>query len=55
MPGCKLQEGSAIGAMSLVNKNTKAWNVYYGIPAKLMRKRKKVPRDLLQKAIKSLK
>jgi hypothetical protein len=38
-----------------VNKNTKAWNVYCGISIKLLRKRKKVSRDSLQKAIKSLK
>jgi len=54
MPGCKLEEGSSIGAMSLVNKNTKAWNLYYGIPARIVKKRKKISENLLKKAIKIL-
>lgn len=41
-PGCILKEGSAIGACSLVKKNTTAWGVYYGIPAKFKKKRKKI-------------
>lgn len=41
-PGCILKEGSSIGACSLVKKDTKAWGVYYGIPAKFKKKRKKI-------------
>lgn len=36
-----IEEGSAIGAMSFVGKNTLAWNVYFGIPAKIIKKRSK--------------
>ena len=42
MPGCSLSEGTSIGAMSLVNKNTSKWSVYFGIPAKKIKKRKKI-------------
>jgi acetyltransferase-like isoleucine patch superfamily enzyme len=41
MPGVMVAEGCSIGAMSLVNKNTNPWGVYYGIPAKRVRDRKK--------------
>jgi acetyltransferase-like isoleucine patch superfamily enzyme len=33
-PGITLAEGTAIGAMTLVNKPTQAWSVYFGIPAR---------------------
>lgn len=33
LPGVTLQEGSSIGAMSLVFRSTKPWTVYFGIPA----------------------
>ena len=36
-----LEEGSATGAMSLINKSTKAWNIYLGIPAKRLTLRNK--------------
>lgn len=41
-PGCILREGSAIGACSLIKEDTKSWGVYYGIPAKYKKKRKKI-------------
>ena len=34
-PGCTLEQGTAVGAMSLINQNTKSWSVYAGIPASL--------------------
>ena len=43
-PGVILNEGVAIGAHSLVNKECTEWNVYVGIPAKILKNRKK---DLL--------
>ena len=43
-PGVILNEGVAIGAQSLVNKECTEWNVYVGIPAKILKNRKK---DLL--------
>lgn len=40
MLGVSLSEGCSIGAMSLVTKNTLAWGVYYGVPAKRIKNRK---------------
>jgi acetyltransferase-like isoleucine patch superfamily enzyme len=47
-PGCILKEGTAIGACSLVNKNTKSWSLYYGVPAKFIKKRKKILKTKIQ-------
>lgn len=45
MPGVIVGEGSSIGAMSMVTKATEPWSVYFGIPAKRLKSRK---RELLQ-------
>lgn len=45
MPGVVLNEGTSIGAMSLVLKSTQAWSIYVGNPAKKLKDRKK---DLLE-------
>jgi len=45
MPGVILEEGTTIGAMSLVLKSTLPWGIYIGIPAKRLKNRKK---DLLE-------
>jgi dTDP-4-amino-4,6-dideoxy-D-glucose acyltransferase len=45
LPGAQLNEGTAIGAMSLVVRKTKPWSVYFGIPAKKIEDRKN---DLLR-------
>ncbi len=52
LPGVVLGECVSIGAMSLVNKNCDPFYIYYGIPA---RKRKKRKKDLLllEKKLKS--
>ncbi len=44
LPNIILEEGTAIGAMSLVNKSTEAWGIYAGIPIRKLKDRK---RDLL--------
>ncbi|MEM7359918.1 MAG: acyltransferase [Pseudomonadota bacterium] len=44
-PGVTLAEGTAVGAMSVVNKSTDAWSVYLGNPARRVKARKQ---DLLQ-------
>jgi acetyltransferase-like isoleucine patch superfamily enzyme len=44
LPGVTLGEGSCVGAMSMVTKSTEEWTVYFGIPAKRLKPRK---RDLL--------
>lgn len=45
LPGVTLEEGVAIGALSLVQKNCRAFGIYFGSPAKLVKERK---RDLLE-------
>ncbi|EJL6402507.1 MULTISPECIES: acyltransferase [Vibrio harveyi group] len=44
LPGIKLYDGAAIGALSMVTKNCDAFGVYLGAPAKKIKERK---RDLL--------
>ena len=34
LPGVTVGEGCAVGAMSLLTKNTDAWGIYVGVPAK---------------------
>jgi acetyltransferase-like isoleucine patch superfamily enzyme len=45
LPGVTLEEGTSIGAMSLVTKSTEPWMFYFGIPAKRLNTRR---RELLQ-------
>lgn len=40
MPGVTLAEGTSVGAMSLVLKNTEPWGIYVGNPAKKLKNRK---------------
>lgn len=49
MPNIAFGEGSAIGAMSLVNKSVDSWTISYGIPAKTMCLRKKNIIELARK------
>lgn len=46
IPGATLEEGVAIGALSLVRERCAAFGVYGGVPARLLKERK---RDLLDK------
>lgn len=39
LPGVTIGEGTAIGAMSLVNKEVDKWGIYVGIPCKKIRER----------------
>jgi galactoside O-acetyltransferase len=41
LPGAILDDGVAVGAHSLVNKDCKAWSIYFGCPAKKHKKRSK--------------
>ncbi|MGR5503037.1 acyltransferase [Vibrio sp. DNB22_10_4] len=41
LPGVSLAEGTSIGANSLVNKSTKPWSIYIGVPVKFLKKRSK--------------
>ncbi len=44
LPGVVLAEGCSVGAMSMITKSTQPWGIYFGIPAKRIKERKK---DLL--------
>ena len=46
LPNVVISEGVAVGSMSLVNNNLEAWGIYYGIPCKRHKERK---RELLEK------
>ena len=41
MPSVIINEGVAVGAMSLINKNPDEWGIYAGIPAKRIKEREK--------------
>lgn len=41
LPKVSIEEGSAVGALSLVTKNLDAWGVYFGCPAKRLKDRSK--------------
>ena len=40
-PGVIFAEGCSLGAMSMLTKSTEPWGVYFGIPAKKIKNRKK--------------
>jgi acetyltransferase-like isoleucine patch superfamily enzyme len=52
LPGVTVEEGVAVGALSLVNKNLNQWSVYAGLPAKKIKDRNKeilkLERDFLE-------
>ncbi|HCJ9895216.1 TPA: acyltransferase [Escherichia coli] len=39
LPGCRIEQGAAIGAMSLINNNCEAFSIYAGVPAQKIKKR----------------
>lgn len=41
LPGVTLEEGTAVGAMSLVKESTEEWGIYAGIPARRLKDREK--------------
>ncbi|MFT6990951.1 MAG: galactoside O-acetyltransferase [Paraglaciecola sp.] len=45
LPGSDIGEGASIGALSLVSKDLEEWNVYFGSPAKKLKRRS---RELLK-------
>lgn len=46
LPGCTIGEGSAVGALSMVNKSLEPWGIYSGSPCKRLAARKQ---NLLEK------
>lgn len=55
LPGVTLEDGVAIGALSLVSKNCKAFGIYSGVPAKRIKERKKDLLELEQHFLKKIK
>jgi acetyltransferase-like isoleucine patch superfamily enzyme len=47
LPGVAVNEGVAVGAMSLINQNLQEWKIYKGIPAKFHKTRHKKLLDLI--------
>ncbi len=41
LPGVSIGEGCAVGAMTLLNRSTEPWGVYYGVPARRQGERKR--------------
>ncbi|WP_081763362.1 acyltransferase [Imhoffiella purpurea] len=46
LPGVTLNEGTAVGGMSMVTKSTDAWSIYFGVPAKRIKSRSRGLLDL---------
>jgi len=52
LPGVTLKEGSSVGSLSVIRRNTKPWTVYLGNPAKPITLRKVVdPDGSIEKAL----
>lgn len=41
LPGVEIKEGTAVGALSLVNKSLQEWSIYVGNPVKIIKERSK--------------
>lgn len=54
LPNVNIEEGVAVGALSLVKSNCKSFHIYAGIPAKVIKKRKKRLLGLAKKYLKIL-
>lgn len=52
LPGVVLEEGVAVGAMSLVNKSIPAWKIAIGVPSRVILERNKNLLKLEQKFLK---
>ncbi|MDI3520438.1 MAG: hypothetical protein PWR04_426 [Anaerophaga sp.] len=48
LPKVTVEEGVAVGAMSLIKNNLEEWNIYAGIPAKRIKARKKNLTNLIK-------
>lgn len=49
LPNLTIEEGTAVGAMSLVNKSLEEWSIYVGIPCKRIKDRKRNLIELSEK------
>lgn len=55
LPGVTLEEGAAVGALSLVTKDCKSFGIYSGVPARHIRPRQRHLLELEQRFLASLK
>ena len=46
LPNCRVGEGTAVGSMSLVNRNLDPWGIYAGIPCVRIKERSKMVLEL---------
>lgn len=53
LPGVTIEEGSSVGAMSMVTKSTEPWSIYFGVPAKRIKSRDKKLMELEKKYLDS--
>ncbi len=53
LPGITLEEGAAVGALSLVTKRCKSFSIYTGNPIRFLKKRKKSLLDLEKQFLKT--
>lgn len=49
LPGVKISEGCAVGAMGLLNRNTEPWGIYIGVPCRRIKERSKMCLTELEK------
>lgn len=53
LPGVTLEEGTSVGAMSMITKSTEPWSIYFGIPAKRLKARSQDLLELEQRYLES--
>jgi acetyltransferase-like isoleucine patch superfamily enzyme len=51
LPGVKIREGSVAGAMSLITHDMEPWKIYKGIPAQILKSRKKGLLDYINQVL----
>jgi acetyltransferase-like isoleucine patch superfamily enzyme len=55
LPGVTLEEGTSVGALTLIRKTTEPWTVYAGNPAKPIAPRKEINRNIEARLLEGLK
>ena len=49
LPGVTVAEGCALGAMTLLQRSTEPWGIYYGVPARRQAERSRELLELCRK------
>lgn len=55
LPGVTLNEGAAVGAMSLVNHSLAEWWIYAGVPCRKLKRRSQEMKDLAEQLLSEIK